>query len=256
MNGPANGVEAANTNVVIRKCETLAEFATCVLLQGEVWGESDVDLTPTHVFVVAARTGGQVLGAFDGDKMVGFTLAFVGLHHNQHYLHSHQTCVVADQRDRGIGRALKLFQRQEALGRGIRTIEWTFDPLETRNAYFNLNRLGAISRQFLPNFYGITSSPLHRGIPTDRLLVEWRLDSARTIAAVEGLPGEIESAPASISLPSQVDHGEDGGVAETVSLQARLKKEFNEWFGRGYAAVSLHRAGENSSYLLVPWSDF
>jgi predicted GNAT superfamily acetyltransferase len=255
MNDLPNNVKATNSKVLVRKCEALAEFDACVVLQRDVWGESDVELTPSHVFVVAARTG-QVLGAFDGNRMIGFTLAFVGLHRDQPYLHSHQTCVVADQRDRGVGRALKLFQRQEALGRGIRLVEWTFDPLETRNAYFNFNRLGAISRQYVPNFYGITSSPLHRGIPTDRLLVEWRLDSARTVAAVEGLSSKVESAPASISLPSQVSHGDSVGVVETVSLQARLKKEFSEWFGRGYAAVGLQSAGGAASYLLAPWSDF
>ena len=146
--------------------------------------------------------GGQVLGAFEGDKLVGYTLALAGVRHGVPYLHSHMTGVLAAYRDRGVGRQLKLYQREEALGRGIRLIEWTFDPLETRNAHFNLNRLGAIARQYLPNLYGLTTSPLHRGMPTDRLVAEWMLDSPRVVAAVA--TGNIEPAldAARVTLPA------------------------------------------------------
>src|SRR5260370_42172080 len=126
------------------------------------------------MFVVASISGGQVLGAFDGERMVGSTLALAGLRENTKYLHSHQTGVCAGYRDRGVGRMLKLFQRDEALGRGIRLIEWTCDPLELKNAHFNLNRLGAICRRYVKDLYGVTTSPQHRGIPTDRLVAGWR----------------------------------------------------------------------------------
>src|SRR6201987_2077827 len=118
--------------------------------------------------------------------MVGFTMALVGIHGKTPYLHSHMTGVLPEYRARKIGRALKLFQREEALSRDIRLIEWTFDPLEMRNAHFNLNRLGAIARRYEPNLYGITSSPLHRGLATDRLVAEWYLDSPRVLAALDG----------------------------------------------------------------------
>src|SRR5205823_11777737 len=116
-----------------------------------------------------------------------------------------QTGVSAKYRDRGVGRMLKLFQRDEALGRGIRLIEWTFDPLELKNAHFNLNRLGAICRHYIPNLYGVTTSPLHRGMATDRLVAEWHLDSPRVVAAIGGLvPTEI-AAPAKIELPGELE---------------------------------------------------
>ena len=137
---------------IVRKCTTLAEFHACVALQREIWAETDLEIEPPRMFVVAANTGGQVLGAFDGHKLVGYTLAVVGLHHSTPYLHSHHTGVHADYRDRGVGRMLKLFQREEALAREIRLIEWTFDPLELRNAHFNLNRLGVIVRTTSPIF--------------------------------------------------------------------------------------------------------
>src|SRR5580700_2072884 len=176
-----------STSVVVRKCAALQEFHACVALQREIWGESDLEVEPVTGFVVASETGGQVLGAFDDARLVGYTLALVGFRDGVIYLHSHHTGVHQDYRDRGVGRMLKLFQREEALGRGIRFIQWTFDPLELRNAHFNLNRLGAICRQYKPNLYGVTTSPLHRGLATDRLLAEWQLDSPRVIAASNGL---------------------------------------------------------------------
>src|SRR5262245_15815988 len=140
--------------IAIRACEGLDEFRACVALQREIWGEAELEIVPDTIFVVAEHTGGQVLGAFDGERLVGFTLAMPGLRNGAPYLHSHMTGVLGEYRDRGVGRMLKLFQRDEALSRDIRLIEWTFDPLEMRNAYFNLNRLGAIARRYLPNLYG------------------------------------------------------------------------------------------------------
>ena len=104
--------------IIVRKCESLDEFHRCVDLQREIWGEADLEVEPATMFVVAAHTGGQVLGAFDGDRLVGYTLAVVGLRDRVTYLHSHMTGVRSEYRDRGVGRMLKLFQRSEALGRG------------------------------------------------------------------------------------------------------------------------------------------
>src|SRR5437879_13877346 len=114
--------------IQVRKCEELDEFHCCVQLQRQIWGEADLEVEPVTAFVVAAQTGGQVLGAFDDGRMIGYTLAGVGVRNGVVYLHSHMTGVLSDYRDQGVGRMLKLFQRDEALGRGIRRIQWTFDP--------------------------------------------------------------------------------------------------------------------------------
>src|SRR5271165_6022935 len=195
-----------SVGIEIRKCERVEEFHRCVEIEREVWGESDLETEPYVTFVLVNQTGGHVLGAFDGERMVGFTMAVAGLRNGQAYLHSHMTGVIASHRNRGVGRLLKLHQREEALGRGLRRIEWTFDPMETRNAHFNFNRLGAIARKYIPNFYGVTTSPLHRGLPTDRLLVEWELDSRRVVAAIEELAREPVEAPAKIRLPGELAH--------------------------------------------------
>jgi predicted GNAT superfamily acetyltransferase len=242
--------------IVVRKCESLEDFHRCVELQREIWGEADLEVEPATMFVVAAHTGGEVLGAFDGDRLVGYTLALVGLRDRTAYLHSHMAGVKPEYRDRGVGRMLKLFQRSEALGRGIRLIQWTFDPLEARNAHFNLNRLGAICRTYQPNLYGVTTSPLHRALATDRLLVEWHLDSARVVAAIENLVKDPIEAPASIELPAELERWQREGSAEVGAVQARVREEFTKWFAKGYAAVALRTAPGSRAYLLTPWSDF
>lgn len=243
-------------DIQVRKCETLEEFHGCVELQRQIWGEADLEVEPVTMFVVAAHTGGQVLGAFENGRMIGYTLAMVGLRDGVAYLHSHMTGVLRDYRDRGVGRMLKLFQREEALRRGIRLIQWTFDPLELRNAHFNLNRLGAISRQYLANLYGTTTSPLHRGLATDRLLVEWRLDSARAVAAIQNLAKEPGEAPAMIELPPELEQWQQENAPEIEKMQARLREEFTRWFAKGYAAVALRTAPGHRAYCLTPWSDF
>ena len=242
--------------IVVRKCETIDEFHECVQLQKEVWGEADLEVEPATLFVVAVHTGGQVLGAFDGPKLVGYTLAVAGVRNGMPYLHSHMTGVLAKYRNRGVGRMLKLYQREEALGRGIRWIEWTFDPLETRNAHFNLNRLGAIARQYLPNLYGFTTSPLHRGLPTDRLVAEWILDSPRVIAAVT--TGNVEPSldAARVELPADLESCKTSEPEWLVGVQAHVRKEFMDWFAKGFAAVGLKTDGREAAYVLAPWSDY
>ena len=271
------------TDITIRPLHSLDEFHRCVQIAREVWADAELDTEPHVTYVIADHTGGQVLGAFDGDLMVGFTKAFVGLHDHTPYLHSHMAAVLPSYRDRRIGRQLKLFQREDSLRRGIRLIEWTFDPLETKNAHFNLNRLGAISRRYIPNFYGITTSPLHRGMPTDRLLVEWHLDSPRVVAAINDLTPGPHDCPAHIHLPNSVlsnhvitpvaqgsspedfpartTRGAQGQSASPsdaplIDLQSRIRSEFTTWISKGYAAIGARSTSSGVDYCLSPYSDF
>ena len=243
-------------SIVVRKCDTLREFNNCVGLQREIWGEIDLEIEPVAMFVVAAHTGGQVLGAFDGARLIGYTLAVAGWRENRSYLHSHHTGIHADYRDKGIGRQLKLFQREEALSRGINLVEWTFDPLEPRNAHFNLNRLGAICRRYLPDLYGRTTSPMHRGLATDRLVAEWHLDAPRAMAAIEGLAPKVRDGPATIELPSALERWKQRDLSQVERLQTEIRTHFAGWFARGYAAVGFQKANSGSAYLLAPWPDF
>lgn len=245
-----------NGLITIRKCDKLEDFYRCVELQRQIWGEEDLEVEPATMFVVASHTGGQVLGAFDGENLVGYTLAVVGLRDREVFLHSHMTGVHTDYRDRGVGRMLKLFQREEALQRDIRLIVWTFDPLELRNAHFNLNRLGAIARTYHPNLYGVTTSPLHRGFATDRLVAEWQLDSPRAIAAIGEIPVQPPESPALIELPAELENWQREDSPEVARVQAQIREQFLKWFAKGYAAVAVRKQEHGTAYLLTPWSDF
>ena len=242
-------------SITVRSCHSLEDFHACVALQREIWGEEDLEVEPATLFVVAAHTGGQVLGAYDGNTLVGFTLALAALRHGAPFLHSHLTGVQANYRDCGVGRMLKLFQREEALSRDIRLLEWTFDPLALRNAHFNLNRLGAICRRYLPNLYGVTTSPLHRGLATDRLVAEWYLDSPRVVAAVAG---ELIPSPSSatVTIPNLVNDWTASDLSRVQSVQTAVREQFTAGFAKGYAAIAVAKTSDTTAYHLAPWSDF
>lgn len=274
--GGAATPEAAGAPVEVRHCCGLDQFEACVELQRRVWGAADRDVVPLPLFVVAAETGGQVLGAFVGTrapkKMVGFTMALAAVHQRRPFLHSHMTAVLEEYRDRGVGRQLKLFQRQDALDRGIELVEWTFDPLELKNGYFNLVRLGAIVRRYLPNCYGITTSPLHAGMPTDRLMAEWWLRSARvdralrqggqgTLGTQPGSPGDapagggVQATTARIHVPGDIEELRRRDRPQALRVQGENREQFQHWFARGYAATGMERTAAGADYLLEPWSE-
>lgn len=244
--------------VEVRSCHTLAEFEACVAIEKHVWQCADIELVPAALFAVFAKTGGQVLGAFHGGRIIGFTLANPAFRKEgfgtRTFLHSHMTAVLPEYENRGVGRRLKLFQREEALSRGIALVEWTFDPLELRNAYFNLVRLGAIMRRYLPNFYGITSSPLHSGMPTDRLVAEWWLDSPRARAAVAGqAPPAAGKGAVRVSVPADIGAIKTRDPERAIRIQSEMREQFLDWFAKDYAATGIETATGVTSYVLEPW---
>ena len=162
------------------------ELKACVDLQKEVWNFDDVDIVPLRLFVVSQKIGGQVIGAFSGDVLVGFAFSIPGSRNGHSYLHSHMLAVRESFRNYGLGRKLKLAQRDDAIAHGFDLLEWTFDPLEIKNAYLNLVKLGAITRRYSVNHYGLSSSPLQGGLPTDRLVAEWWLRSKRVVNLLDG----------------------------------------------------------------------
>src|SRR6202012_4849080 len=218
--------------VVIRPCRGFEEIEACVQMQADVWGYRDWDVIPRRVFVVSQKLGGQVFGAFDGDKLVGFAMALPGISQGQPYLHSHMLAVNPDYRNRGIGRRLKLFQRGGALARGIMRMEWTFDPLEIKNAFLNIARLGTIVRRYEPNFYGVSSSRLHGEVPTDRLIAEWWLDSDWVRSSVAGERAAALSVEQEILVPHQISQWRHSpvDVGRVLDIQGRNREHFQQAF--------------------------
>lgn len=253
---PKAASEKTSDAILIRPCHGIPEFEACIRVEREVWRSSDVDIIPIPLFVVASETGGQVLGAFHGKDLVGFTLAIAGWRDHRPFLHSHMTAVLDGYRDRGIGRRLKLFQREDALSRGITLVEWTFDPLVTKNAYFNFMRLGAIARRYLPNVYGITTSPLHGSLPTDRLVAEWQLRSARVLRVLAGKqPKEIASKKsARITIPSNFEGLRGSDPTRARQVQAHVRDDFLKWQGKGYVATAVEQTAGGVDYILEPGS--
>jgi len=245
-------------SVVIRKCSGTDEFRRCVALQQQVWNFTDAELVPLRMFVVADKVGGQVIGAFDGPDLIGFALSVPG-HRNGHaYLHSHMAAVHERYRNSGVGRRLKLFQREEALSRDILLMEWTFDPLEIKNAYLNIEKLGAIVRRYTINQYGITTSPLQGGLPTDRLIAEWWLKSKRVTALLEEGSFPRPEVATRISVPGPIYEWkaspETRGRAKDV--QEHNREQFLRAFAGGLAVLGYERDDEgNGKFLLGKWDE-
>jgi predicted GNAT superfamily acetyltransferase len=246
------------STIELRRCHRIEEFRACVALQKEVWNFTDAELVPLRMFVVADKVGGQVMGAFDGDLMVGFALSVPGTRTGHVYLHSHMLAVRKDHRNSGLGRRLKLMQREDAMARGIELIEWTFDPLEIKNAYLNLEKLGAIARRYNINQYGITSSPLQGGLPSDRLIAEWWLKSKRVETLLETGKNPAIQAESSISVPAQIYDWKSSAEtrAKAQQVQERNREQFLRAFGQGLAVLGYERdAEDNGKFLLGRWDE-
>jgi len=254
--GAIEGVKAES--IVIRKCHELDDMRSCVALQKEVWNFTDIELVPLRLFVVAEKVGGQVIGAFDGTQMVGFGLAVPGYRGGHSYLHSHMVGVRKDYRDCGLGRRIKFFQREDAIARGFELIEWTFDPLEIKNAYLNIERLGAIARRYTINQYGITSSPLQGGLPTDRLVAEWWLRSKRVQAVISGRNKSRFEIRQSIAVPAQIYEwkASPDTRAQAKQVQERNRELLLSAFRNQLSVLGYERDQQgNGKFLLGTWDE-
>ena len=278
--GSATGQKARLGPIEIRACEGLDELEACVQLQVETWGYDAGDVIPRRAFLVAQKIGGQVLGAFDREvegrgraefgieggqvigrpeELIGFAFSLPGVKSKQEiaspYLHSHMLAVKAAYRNRGIGVELKLAQRSDALARGIRKMEWTFDPLEIKNAFINIHRLGAVVSSYRVSFYGLSSSRLQGGLPTDRLVAEWYMDSPRVRGRVDGRPAETYAITRRIVVPAAISEWKaaeaNRGRAEAVQLENR--RTFQEAFNEGMTVLGFLRdADGNGVFELGP----
>lgn len=245
-------------DVELRRCHGIEDFRACVALQKEVWNFSDAELVPLRMFVVADKVGGQVMGAFEGNAMVGFALSVPGTRSGHIYLHSHMLAVRKDHRNSGLGRRLKMMQREDALARGIELIEWTFDPLEIKNAYLNVEKLGAISRRYNINQYGITSSPLQGGLPSDRLIAEWWLKSKRVEKLLQNGKNDVVPSAISIWVPAQIYDWKASAEtrAKAQQVQEHNREQFLRAFANGLAVLNYERDAEgNGKFLLSRWDE-
>ncbi|MBI2841440.1 MAG: GNAT family N-acetyltransferase [Acidobacteria bacterium] len=238
----------------IRRLHRLDEFKRCEELQKESWGFDDLDIVPAPMFVVGAKYGGIVLGGFESvnGRMVGFVYSLPAVLEGRSIQYSHMLAVEPEYRRHGIGLQLKIAQGRESVKLGYETIAWTFDPLQARNANLNLHRLGAVTHDYLVNVYGETSSPLHRGLQTDRVLARWRPGlkrEERTLPSrlvVEGLPvlGSVARRPDlrrllafRVPIPTSIDHLKSSPSGDAAADQRRVRALFTRAFKAGFEAV-------------------
>ncbi len=236
----------------IARLTTFAEYDACVDLEQQTWQYAAGELLPRRVFFLADKLGGHVLGAWHGDRLVAFNLGLPAQRGGVGYIHSQMLAVAPEFRNGGLGRRLKLAQRELALQQGIQLIEWTYDPLEIKNSFFNLERLGAVSRRYEPDFYGTSTSPLQGGLPTDRLYAEWWIASDRVASLLARTP-EQGTVTARVHVPGEVYRWKAAGDPQAAAAQGRVREQLQQHFAAGLAAVGYTRQADDSgTFLLGP----
>jgi predicted GNAT superfamily acetyltransferase len=199
--------------ITYRDLSTLEEFAGVVDLERQIWGPVYDDVVPVSILAVSVHSGGILIGAFEGDRMVGFVYSLPGIKDGKPTQWSHMAGVVESHRSAGVGYQLKLLQRERALSAGLDLVQWTYDPLQALNAHLNFWKLGVVVAEYAENIYGLSTSPLHAGLPTDRFVADWwirRPHVERRLAARE--PRDVaETAMAGSRPPLTLrDHGVAG----------------------------------------------
>ncbi len=242
--------------MTVRECETLDELAQCVRLQREVFALPEIEISPVRHLVVTKHAGGFTLGAFAGEKLVGFVLSVPAFLRGERAFYTHMTAVAHDFQSFGIGAKLKWAQRKCALEKGVKYVKWTFQPVMARNAFFNLEKLGAIVRHYEPNFYGTDYSTLHNqdgaiGLDSDRLFAEWNLESEKVRKLEKGEKfAEKSEIVNKIEIPNDWNELVKTNPGKAVEEQNRLKEEFQTAFARGLIAGGFERSGTHPKYLL------
>jgi predicted GNAT superfamily acetyltransferase len=249
-------IQLDSAEVQIRPCETVEEFDGCLDLQREVFGFPELEVSPRRHLVVSREAGGWTLGAFLGSEMVGFVHHLAAVRRREIIGYSHMMAVSQKVQNLGIGARLKFAQRDRALSEGVRFIRWTWDPMQARNAHFNLNRLGVVVRAYADNFYGTNYSVAGRydgtgaGLDSDRLFAEWELDSERVQGIVEGrlaVPGTVER---EIRIPPNWSTLVKDDPVTARREQLRVRQEFQQAFAGGLICTAFARDGAAPRYLL------
>lgn len=245
--------------IQVRECTTIEEFDSCVALQREAFGLPDLEISPRRHLIVSRQAGGWTLAAFVGGRMIGFVHHLAAVRpNNEVYGYSHMMAVAKDYQNKGIGARLKWAQRERALAEGRTFIKWTWDPMQARNAHFNLNRLGVTVDSYGENFYGTDyfADPAQAledrpGLQSDRLFARWDLNSPRVVALGSGLSPAIEAKPvAAVAIPAEWSALVKRDTPHAREVQARVRSEFKRLFAEGLVCAAFERGDEESRYLL------
>jgi predicted GNAT superfamily acetyltransferase len=257
-------------NIVIRECISINELDSCIRLQREVFGLPDLEISPRRHLIVSRQAGGWTLGAFvtqgNSERLVGFVHHLAAVRANEIFGYSHMMAVAPEYQNQGVGARLKWSQRKRAIEEGRSFIKWTWDPMQARNAHFNLNRLGVTVTSYAENFYGTdyvtipaltesgtpASAPvIPPGIDSDRLFANWQLQSRRVIDLARGsVAGVITNPDAVIHIPADWSKLSKQNSDEARQEQLRVRQEFQNAFAAGLVCAAFERSSERPGYLL------
>src|SRR2546421_7545889 len=222
-----------SSDIEIREVTAIDEYDACIRLQREVFGLPDLEISPRRHLIVSHQAGGWTLGAFVEGKLVGFVHHLAAVSGDQIFGYSHMMAVTTEFQNRGLGARLKWAQRARALAEGRNFIKWTFEPTRARNAYFNLNRLGVVVREYAVNFYGTdyVTNPAEKaagvsGMDSDRLFASWELRSPRVEALAAGLDYPLPEADATIEIPADFSALVKSDPGSAKQEQLRVRAEF------------------------------
>lgn len=252
--------------IEVRECTTFEELDACVALQREVFGYSDLEISPRRYLILSRRAGGWTLGAFDRGRLVGFVHHLVAVRHAQEIIgYSHMMAVVRAFQNRGVGALLKWAQRARAISEGRSYITWTWNPMQARNAHFNLNRLGVTVRSYGANFYGTepgrpAAQDAHEqpGIDSDRLFADWDLHSPRVAELATGnvVPHPLPDPVETIEIPPDWNALVRQDAATARREQQRVRSEFQKAFADHLVCASFQRDAAHPRYILYDSSKF
>jgi predicted GNAT superfamily acetyltransferase len=246
-----------SSDIEIREVTAIEEYDACISLQREVFGLLDLEISPRRHLIVSHQAGGWTLGAFVEGKLVGFVHHLAAVRGDEIFGYSHMMAVAAEFQNHGIGARLKWAQRERALSEGRDFIKWTFEPTRARNAYFNLNRLGVVVREYAVNFYGTdyVTNPAEKaagvsGVDSDRVFAAWDLRSPRVAALATGaeyrLPAEPER---TIEIPADYSGLLRSDPAAGKLEALRVREEFVKALGDGLVCRAFERGAARPRYL-------
>jgi predicted GNAT superfamily acetyltransferase len=246
-----------DTDVTIRECVSIEDFKQCIELERAVWKDDDIGIMPIRLYMISKACNAPTIGAFDQDgRIVGFVHTSLALIGNNIVFHSHLAAVLEGLRHKEIGARMKLAQRERAIELGIPLIIWTFDPLQSRNAHLNINKLGAIIHRYEVNYYGEDLSSVFgsSGIPSDRIFAEWWVKSPHVESVLSGNRPQVEAPSAFAEIPDNIDGVSARSRDEHLKWRLRSRADFQRELGRGLIVRGFERSADSgtSRYLFGP----
>lgn len=268
-------------SITIRSMTRASEMRAVENLQKEVWGLPDLDVVPLSQLVAAVEAGGVLLGAFVGENLVGFAYGFPGYEKGRAAHHSHMLAVKPEYRNFNLGEKLKQAQREYVLRQGISEMSWTFDPLQSLNAYFNFSKLGVVSDRYIVDFYGADAASFLHRTGTDRLWVTWHLDSPRVkeryekkapaiefenirrlvelnendVPSIADFTEKLTETLVAIEIPANINELQEQDAALGVEWRKATREAFTAALEQGYIVEEFYRMSKNDhnygAYLLT-----